>query len=203
MLRVGIERELVGTICTYRLAKVSDAQTLRDIYAPYVDTSITFETEIPSVEEFRQRIEARIGIYPYIVVEKDGQTLGFAYASRLFERAAYEWAAELSVYLDTASRGHGLGRALYTRLITLLSMQGVRSVHGKVTEPNPPSDRLHMEMGFRLVGIMSKVGFKLGQWRDVGHYEKHLGSFKGAPEPLIPITKLDPAVVERVLREGA
>lgn len=184
---------------TYRLATPDDAAALRAIYAPYIDTSITFECEIPSVEEFRRRIEKRISLYPYIVAESNGAAVGYAYASRLFERAAYDWAAELSVYLDCSCRGQGLGHALYSRLIALLELQGIRSVHGKVTTPNSPSDKLHRSMGFRLVGIMEKTGFKLGQWRDVAHYEKLLGDFSETPQPITPITKLDVKVVESIL----
>ena len=184
---------------TYRLATPDDAAALRAIYAPYIDTSITFECEIPSVEEFRRRIETRVSLYPYIVAESDGVAVGYAYASRLFERAAYDWAVELSVYLDCNYRGQGLGHALYSRMLTLLEMQGIRSVHGKVTMPNPSSDKLHRNMGFRLVGIMEKVGYKLEQWRDVAHYEKLLGDLSKAPQPITPITKLDPEALERVL----
>ena len=178
-------------VYTYRLATTDDAEALQAIYAPYVDTSITFECTCPDVEEFRKRIEERVCLYPYIVCEEDGVPVGYAYASRLFTREAYAWAVELSVYLSNTCRGRGLGRALYDRLLKLLEMQGVRSAHGKVTEPNEKSDKLHLAMGFRLVGVMDNVGFKLGQWRDVAHYEKLLVDFSFAPEPVTPIGELD------------
>lgn len=196
------ERDFVSKSFTYRLATPDDAAALQAIYAPYIDTSLTFECEIPSVEEFRRRIEERISLYPYIVAESNGTAAGYAYASRLFERAAYDWAVELSVYLDCSCRGHGLGHALYSRLLALLELQGIRSVHGKVTMPNPSSDKLHRNMGFRLVGIMEKVGFKLGQWRDVAHYEKLLGDFSETPQPITPVTKLDAKVVEGILNNA-
>lgn len=190
-------------VYTYRLATTDDAEALQAIYAPYVDTSITFECTCPDVDEFRKRIEERICLYPYIVCEEDGVPVGYAYASRLFTREAYAWAVELSVYLSKDCRGRGLGRALYDRLLTLLEMQGVRSAHGKVTEPNEKSDKLHLAMGFRLVGVMDNVGFKLGQWRDVAHYEKLLGGFDRAPEPVVPIHQLDPEKVAAVLEGRA
>ncbi len=186
-------------VYTYRLATTDDAEALQAIYAPYVDTSITFECTCPDVDEFRKRIEERICLYPYIVCEEDGVPVGYAYASRLFAREAYAWAVELSVYLSKDCRGRGLGRALYDRLLTLLEMQGVRSAHGKVTEPNEKSDKLHLAMGFRLVGVMDNVGFKLGRWRDVAHYEKLLGDFDHAPEPVTPIHQLDSEKVAAVL----
>lgn len=190
-------------VYTYRLATTDDAEALQAIYAPYVDTSITFECICPTVEEFRKRIEERICVYPYIVCEEDGVPVGYAYASRLFTRQAYDWAVELSVYLSQDCRGRGLGRALYDRLLTLLEMQGVRSAHGKVTEPNEKSDKLHLSMGFRLVGVMDNVGFKLGQWRDVAHYEKLLGDFSCAPEPIKAIGDLDAEAVAAVLEGRA
>lgn len=190
-------------VYTYRLATTDDAEALQAIYAPYVDTSITFECICPTVEEFRKRIEERICVYPYIVCEEDGVPVGYAYASRLFTRQAYDWAVELSVYLSQDCRGRGLGRALYDRLLTLLEMQGVRSAHGKVTEPNEKSDKLHLSMGFRLVGVMDNVGFKLGQWRDVAHYEKLLGDFSCAPKPIKAIGDLDAEAVAAVLEDRA
>lgn len=188
---------------TYRLATPDDAEALQAIYAPYVETSITFECVVPTVEEFRHRIEERICLYPYIVVEEDGVPMGYAYASRLFSRQAYDWAVELSVYLSRDCRGRGLGRALYARLLALLELQGIRSAHGKVTEPNEASDKLHLSMGFRCVGVMDNVGFKLGKWRDVAHYEKLMGDFESAPEPVTPITELDPEKVNSILKHAA
>lgn len=187
---------------TFRLATPDDAEALQAIYAPYVETSITFEYDAPTVEEFRRRIEERYSFYPYIVVEEDGVPMGYAYASRLFSRRAYDWAVELSVYLSSACRGRGLGRALYARMLALLELQGVRSAHGKVTEPNESSDKLHLSMGFRRVGIMENVGYKLGKWRAVSHYEKLIGDFESAPDPVVPITELDADKVAAVLETG-
>ena len=162
-------------VYTYRLATTDDAEALQAIYAPYVDTSITFECTCPTVDEFRRRIEERIRLYPYIVCEEDGVPVGYAYASRLFARQAYDWAVELSVYLSQDCRGRGLEK----------------------------SDKLHLSMGFRLVGVMDNVGFKLGRWRDVAHYEKLLGDFSCAPEPVTPIGELDEEAVATVLEGRA
>lgn len=183
----------------YRLATPADAEVLLAIYAPYVETSITFECTCPTVEEFRTRIEERYMLYPYIVCEYNGTPVGYAYASRLFAREAYDWSVELSVYMDMSHRGRGLGRAIYAKLLDLLAMQGVRTAHGKVTFPNEKSDRLHRDLGFELVGTMHNVGFKLGQWRDVNHYEKYIGNFEEAPKPVVPICELDAAQVAEVL----
>lgn len=186
-------------VYTFRLATAADAEALQAIYAPYIETSITFECTCPSVEEFRKRIEERVCMYPFIVCEENGKPIGYAYASRLFAREAYAWAVELSVYFAQDFRGRGLGRVIYKKLLDLLTLQGVRSAHGKVTEPNEKSDKLHLAMGFHLVGVMDNVGFKLGQWRDVAHYEKLLGDFSCPPAPVVPITELDPEKVKAIL----
>ena len=185
---------------TFRLAVPEDAAALRAIYEPYVETSVTFEYDVPSVEEFRQRIVDRVEMYPYIVCEMGGKPVGYAYASRLYERAAYSWAVELSVYLAPESRGAGIGAEIYGRLIELLRLQGVRTVHGKVTYPNPASDKLHRSMGFQLAATLENVGFKNGQWRSINHWQKEIGDFDGVPEPVVPISKLDAAQVAAVLQ---
>lgn len=184
---------------TFRMATTDDAEALCAIYAPYIDTTITFEYDRPATEEFRKRIAARDGIWPYIVCEENGTPVGYAYASRMYERKAYDWAVELSVYLDVNHRGRGLGRSIYGKLIDLLALQGVRTVFGKVTSPNERSDKLHSDMGFERVGTLKNSGFKLGGWRDVSIWEKEIGSFQGEPEPVTPIAEVDAAAVAEVL----
>ena len=152
-----------------------------------------------SKEEFRQRIVDRVSVYPYIVCEEDGVPVGYAYASRLYERAAYAWAVELSVYFAPNHRGRGMGRKIYDKMLSLLKLQGVRTVHGKVTFPNPASDKLHNAMGFKLMATLENVGFKNGEWRSINHWEKQIGDFSCAPEPIIPITELDSAKVQEIL----
>ncbi len=189
-------------VITFRLATPDDAEALHAIYEPYLATSITFECSVPTVEQFRGRIEERIKMYPYIVCEEDGVPAGYAYASRMFEREAYAWAVELSVYFRQDIRGRGLGRVIYGKLLELLDMQGVRSAHGKVTHPNEKSERLHVSMGFERVGTLKNVGYKLGEWRDVYWYEKQFDAHHDEDGNLLPVTpfpELDPAAVQEVL----
>lgn len=187
-------------VYSFRLATPADAEALQAIYAPYIGTSITFECTCPSVEAFRERIEVRYRKYPFIVCEENGRPIGYAYASHLFTREAYDWAVELSVYFEQNHRGRGLGRRTYGKLLDLLALQGVRTAHGKVTFPNEKSDALHKALGFELIGVMKNVGFKLGQWRDVNHYEKLIGDFSCEPKPITPMCELDPAQVEAILQ---
>ena len=102
---------------TIRPANLADAQAIQAIYAPYVEkTAITFEYEVPSVQEFEKRISNTIERYPYLVAEEDGQVLGYAYASTYYARTAYDWTTELSIYLNEDARGRGLGSQLYGAL---------------------------------------------------------------------------------------
>ncbi len=185
-----------------RFAVPADAEALRAIYAQYIDTSVTFEYDLPTAEAFRRRVEDIAAEYPYLVWEEDGAILGYAYAHRYRERAAYQWGAELSVYLDRDARGRGLGARLYGALIELLRLQGVRAVYGVVTQPNERSDRLHTAMGFTVAGVVHNAGYKNGRWHDVTTYEKLIGDFDGTPEPLRSIRDVDPAAAARVLEEG-
>ena len=110
-----------------RLARPSDASTLLAIYAPYVEnTAITFEYEVPTIEDFANRIEKTLEKYPYLVAEEDGLILGYAYASTYYARAAYDWAVELSVYVSQDARGKGVGSKLYDKLEDLLEQMGYR-----------------------------------------------------------------------------
>ena len=185
-----------------RFATPADADALLAIYAQYIDTSITFEYGLPTPEEFRRRIADISAVYPYLVWEEDGVLLGYAYAHRYRERAAYQWGAELSVYLDRDARGRGLGARLYGALIELLRLQGICTVYGVVTQPNEASDRLHTATGFTVAGVVHNAGFKAGAWHDVTTFEKLLGDFDAAPEPPIPIGRVDPAAVKAVLKEN-
>lgn len=137
-------------VFTFRLATPDDAEVLQAIYAPYVETTVTFEYVAPTVEEFRQRIIDRVSVYPYIVCEEDGVPLATPTRAACTSRAAYAWAVELSVYFAPNHRGRGMGRKIYDKMLSLLKLQGVRTVHGKVTFPNPASDKLHNAMGFKL-----------------------------------------------------
>ena len=115
------------------------------------------------------------------------------------ERAAYQWNAELSVYLAKSAVGCGLGGGLYSRLMTLLKAQGVLSVFGCVTSPNPPCDRLQKRMGFRLVGTYLQAGFKNGAWHDVNWYQKMHGDHLDDPKPPVPLSALEKDSILEVL----
>ena len=128
--------------------------------------------------------------------------MGYAYAHRQAERAAYQWNAELSVYLDREHTGFGLGRRLYTALMELLRLQGVRTVYALVTLPNKKSEGLHRSMGFRLMGVQRSTGYKDGAWRDVGWFELPIAPYDRDPAPLRPLPQVPPEQVAAVLRQA-
>lgn len=182
-----------------RFAAAADAAALLGIYGQYIDTPITFECALPSEEAFRRRVAEYGAACPYLVWEEDGRILGYAYAHRLGERAAYQWSAELSIYLGRDSTGRGLGRRLYGALMELLRLQGVRTVYGCVTLPNAGSEGLHAAMGFRLTGTWHRAGFKCGAWRDVGWFEKTIAPYDPSPAPVRPIGEVPAAVAAEIL----
>ena len=185
---------------TVRLATEADAAGILAVYAPYIrDTAITFETETPSLDAFRCRMASIIGDYPYLVVEEDGSIVGFAYAHRLGERAAYAWNAELSIYFAPGYTSRGWGSVLFWALIDLLALQGVRNAYSLITVPNEASLALHEKLGFTLMGVQKEAGYKLGAWHDVAWLRMAIGDFSAAPEPRMPLSAMDPDQVAEVL----
>ena len=184
-----------------RRAEPEDAAELLSIYAPYVKESwVTFECVPPTVEEFRRRMEEFSRHYPYLVCCRAGEILGYAYAHRQAERAAYQWNAELSVYLDRSCTSRGLGRRLYGALIDILRLQGIRTVYGCVTVPNEKSEGLHQALGFRRLGTNRSTGYKCGAWRDVAWFEKPIAPYDQDPIPLLPFPAVSREKTDAVLR---
>jgi L-amino acid N-acyltransferase YncA len=159
-----------------------DAADCTAIYAPFVTGGATsFEETPPSPDEMARRIAAYTATHPWIVEERDGHAVGYAYATRFSGRAAYRWAAEVAVYVHPEHHRGGVGRRLYTALFERLRLQGVRTVCAGVTLPNPASVGLHESLGFRPVGVFRRVGWKRGAWHDVGWWQLDLGGPDGPP----------------------
>ena len=186
---------------TLRRAHLEDAEAILEIYAPYIrNTNITFEYEVPSLSEFRDRMAGIMEGYPYLICEIDGIAAGYAYAHRYKERAAYQWDAELSVYLREGCERRGIGQAFYTALMEIMKEQHVRNVYGIVTSPNPPSEALHAAMGFRLAGVSLKTGYKLGKWIDVSCFERPLGDPDSPPEELLTVHQVPQERIAQILQ---
>jgi L-amino acid N-acyltransferase YncA len=165
-----------------------DAAACAAIYAPSVlDGVASFEVYPPDAKEMGRRIEATSATHPWLVAERDGQVVGYAYASPHRGRAAYRWAAEVAVYVDPGSHRRGVGRELYGALLPLLARQRLHVACAGITLPNPPSVALHEAVGFEPVGVYRKIGFKAGAWQDVGWWQARLLPAEDEPaEPLGP-----------------
>ena len=162
---------------TSRAARLGDAAAIAAIYNHYVATTVvTFEEKPVSVSEVRSRIRLITAAYPWIVAESQGRVVGYAYANKWKERAAYRHSTETTVYLDPGWTGRGIGRLLYARLIGDLRVLGCHAVIGGVALPNAASVGLHEALGFRKVAHFEHVGRKFGKWIDVGYWQLTLDS---------------------------
>lgn len=162
----------------------ADAAEILAIYAPYVEnTAVSFEYEVPSVEEFRGRIESTIKKYPYIAAcDEGGKILGYAYAGVFHARKAYDWSVETSIYIARDARRGGVGRALHDELEKALLAQGILNMNACIAAPRGEDEnltedsiRFHEAMGYRLVGRFYYSGCKFGKWYDMVWMEKLLG----------------------------
>ncbi len=185
-----------------RFATTADSSALLRIYAQYIATPVTFEYVPPTEKEFAERIAGMAAFYPYLAAEGDGGIVGYACAHRHMERAAYQWNAELSVYLDRNFTGRGLGTRLYRILIEMLRLQGVRNVYGGVTSPNPGSEALHESMGFLPIGTCHNAGYKDGRWRDVTWFEKQIAAYDDNPRPVVSIHAIPAEKLRAILADG-
>jgi phosphinothricin acetyltransferase len=157
---------------TIRPATPADAPAIAAIYNPYVtETVITFEEEPVSAADMAERIRKVTGTHPWLVLEEDGQVLGYAYASTWRARDAYRFSAETSVYVASEQHHRGLGERLYRALLDAMRERGFHSALGCLALPNVPSVALHEKLGFNKAGHMREAGRKFDRWVDVGFWE--------------------------------
>ncbi len=172
---------------TARLAEERDAPELAAIYAPAVIARATsFELVPPKPAEMARRLALVAPDHPWLVAERDGVILGYAYGGRHRDRAAYAWSCDVSAYVRDGLHRQGIGRGLYRSLLAILELQGFRRVFAGATLPNPGSVGLHEAMGFRLIGVYEAVGSKFGQWHDVAWFGRSLAPL--VPDPKPPLT---------------
>jgi L-amino acid N-acyltransferase YncA len=170
--------------------RIRDAEPARDadacaaIYAPHVEGSaVSFEEEAPGAAEMAARIERYGRSHAWLVAEREGRVVGYAYATAFNERPAYRWSASVSVYVGAEARGGGVGRALYEALFARLRERGFRTACAGITLPNEASLRLHESLGFEQVGLNRRIGWKHGAWRDVGWFQLGLAPPGEGPPP--------------------
>lgn len=160
-----------------RLAMEADLPAILGIYAPYVEGSTySFEYTVPTPDGFAQRFWSTTAQFPWLVWEEAGVVLGYAYGSLPFERAAYAWSGEVSIYLAPAIQGKGLGHKIYDALEALMALQGYRVLYAIITSENIASIAFHEALGYRVVGRFSGCGLKFGRWLGVSWMQKNLNS---------------------------
>jgi L-amino acid N-acyltransferase YncA len=170
--------------------RIRDADPARDaaacaaIYAPHVEASaVSFEDRAPATAELAARIEHYGRSHAWLVAEREGEVVGYAYATAFNERPAYRWSTSVSVYIGEGARGQGIGRALYLALFDRLRERGFRMACAGITLPNEASVGLHESLGFEQVGVNREIGWKNGAWRDVGWYQLQLQPAGEGPPP--------------------
>lgn len=179
-----------------RIATENDAEKLLEIYAYYVEnTAITFEYEVPSVDEFRRRICQTLSKYPYLVSEYNGEIVGYAYAGAFKERRAYDWAVETTIYVSKTARKKGFGRELYTALENALALQNIINLNACIAYPIVEDEYLtqnsvqyHEHLGYRVVGEFHKCGYKFARWYNMVWMEKYIS---GHPEHPSQVLRFD------------
>ncbi|MED9966333.1 MAG: N-acetyltransferase family protein [Blautia sp.] len=181
-----------------RRASEEDAQAILDVYAPYIkNTAITFEYEVPSLEEFRERIRSTLKKYPYLVAEKEGEILGYAYTGAFVGRAACDWSVETSIYLKETGTKMGVGKMLYNAIEKISKAQNIVNLNACIAVPDTEDEHLnfnsaqfHAHLGYQYVGKFHKCGYKFENWYNLIWMEKAIGEHKKNPEPFIPFSEL-------------
>lgn len=172
---------------------LSDAPRCADIYNPYIlETTVTFEEEALSHEAFRQRMESIMERWPWIVYEEDGKVLGYAYLSAFNPRSAYDWTADLAIYVDMKEKGKGIGSSLMQAIIELAEKDGYLKLVSIVTGGNAASEKIHEKFGFVKKAEFEDFGYKMNRWLSVDFYVRELG--KVTPDPKRPDNKAYEAV---------
>ena len=169
-----------------------DAERVAEIYRPHVDDGVaSFEERAPGATEMAERIRTVLEWTPWLVAEDESaRVIGYAYATRHRERAGYRWSVDISVYVDEGWQRRGVGRQLYSDLMSILHRQGFVNVYAGITLPNPGSVALHESIGMQLIGVYEGVGYKFGEWLPVAWYGMRLREAPRPPAEPTPFNEL-------------
>lgn len=186
-----------------RAATANDAEELLGIYEPYVrETAVTFEYDVPTLEEFKNRISHTLKRYPVLVAEENERILGYAYTGPFIGRAAYSWSAETSIYFRKDKRRQGIGRILYDTLEQVSKAQHILNFYACISCPETEDEYLtadsiqfHTHLGYRTIGRFYKCGYKFGRWYNMVWMEKILGEHETTVRPVIPFPDLKAVVL--------
>ena len=182
-LAIAVEQAMNAEV-KIRRALISDAEACLTLYRPSVDQSaISFEDAAPTLDEMAARIAKTSAQFPWLIAEDAcGAVAGYAYASPHRDRAAYRWTCEVSIYVAKSHHRRGVANALYSALLEFLGRQGYQSALAGITLPNPESVALHEKFGFKKIAVYQNIGFKNGEWRDVGWWQLQIGGFQNPPQ---------------------
>lgn len=184
-----------------RIAHDTDAAAIRDIYAPHVKhAAVSFETEVPGVEEMAARIARLRPTHPWLVAAIGDRVAGYAYAGPHRERAAYRWSVEVTAYVHPDFHGRGIGKRLYGALRGVLEKQNYVNAYGIVTLPNAASVALHEACGFRHCATFRHAGYKFGAWHDVGWWQLQIAAPSSMPAEPIALAQID---AQSILKSSA
>jgi phosphinothricin acetyltransferase len=185
------------------MADIKDAEDILSIYEPYILNSvITFEYDKIPVSVFKERMKKIMSQFPWLVCHVDGKLAGYAYCSPHYERAAFAWDCECTVYLSEEYKRRGIASALYHALFELVQMQGYYNIYALICDSNESSIYLHLQQGFKKMGTYYNTGFKLGEWRNLMVLEKTLRPFTGTPKAVISINKIENSEISKVIRNA-
>lgn len=190
-----------------RVAKIEDAEALLEIYKPYVEkTAISFEYDVPSLAEFRGRMEKTLKKYPYLVAENSEEIIGYTYAGPFVGRAAYDWGIETTIYIKEDKKRIGAGKRLYEALEKILKAQNILNMNACIGYPdiedeylNKNSVEFHSHIGFKMVGEFHKCGYKFGRWYNMVWMEKIIGEHKENQPAVIDFSCLKNDAVNDIL----
>jgi L-amino acid N-acyltransferase YncA len=186
-----------------RIATKDDAAGMLEIYAPFIlNSGITQETEVPSVEEFQKRVISNLKERPWLVCEINDQIAGYAYAGKHRDRKGYQWCTEPSVYISENFFQRGIANALYTALFDILKIQGYVNAYAVITLPNEKSVSFHKKFGFDYLTTYLKIGYKLGQWHDVGWMQYEINPHKEDPADPAKFSEVDKSLIVPILAKA-
>lgn len=193
-----------------RTATLQDAEALLAIYAPYVvNTAVTFEYEVPTIEEFQKRIYHTLEMYPFLVAQQNGEIVGYAYAGPFQEREAYAWAVETSIYVKQDRKQRGIGKELYRVLEDILRLQNVLNLNACIAYPENEDEYLtrdsvcfHEHMEYQRIGEFHQCGYKFGRWYNMIWMEKHIGNHSGLPQPVKRFSEVQSEATAGLFRQN-
>ena len=184
------------------IAKKENSTDIKNIYSHYIlNTTFSFEYVVPTRLEFEKRITNTLNFFPYLVYKIDGQIVGYAYAGKHAERAAYGYNATISVYVDKSFTGKKIGVRLYNSVLEILALQNIINVYAIISGGNNHSIAMHEKIGFENVATFKNTGYKNGQWIDLVWLQKTLNTYSTPPKEVVNFNNINKALISQILEK--